>query len=428
MRVVVVGGGVIGVSSAFELALRGHEVELFEAGEALAAQTSFANGGVITPGMCEPWNAPGVWRDLIASFFDSGSPMKLHLDAIPGLATWGLQFLAQSSTRRFTANTQASFALCQYSLQHTTRWVMEHGLACHYRSPATAGGAVATGNMKIFPDRQSSAFSMRLLELLKPLGLQVECLSADAVLEKEPALAAIRHTIECGLYFPADTSGDARLFTRAVGAKLIEAGGRIHFNQRVEALLGDRKRVRGVVVNGQTIEADAVVVAAANASPELLTPYAVRLPIKPVKGYSLTIDISHVDTKPRIPVINQAMHAVLNPLGESLRVAGTAEFTRCGDTTLGKARIDNMKALVRGTYPDIAAQLGDEHIQPWCGFRPMTPDGKPYIGGSGINGLYVNAGHGYLGWTQAVGSALVLADSIESRALAIDGAQFSVNR
>lgn len=428
MRVVVVGGGLTGVSSAFELALRGHEVELFEAGEELAAQTSFANGGVITPGMCEPWNTPGVWRDLIASFFDSGSPMKLHLDAIPGLAMWGLQFLAQSSTRRFNANTRASFALCQYSLEHTTRWVVEHGLACHYRSSATMDSEVPTGNMKIFPDRQSSTFSMQLLELLKPLGLQAERLSADAVLDKEPALAAIRHKIDCGLYFPADTSGDARLFTRAVGAKLLDAGGRVHLNQRVEALLGDSKQVRGVVVNGQPVEADAVVVAAANASPELLAPLALHLPIKPVKGYSLTIDISHVDSRPRIPVINQAMHAVLNPLGKSLRVAGTAEFTRRQDTSLGRARIDNMKTLVRGTYPDIAAQLGDEHIQPWCGFRPMTPDGKPYMGSSGVKGLYINAGHGYLGWTQAVGSALVLADILESKAPAIDGSLFSVNR
>ncbi len=153
-----------------------------------------------------------------------------------------------------------------------------------------------------------------------------------------------------------------------------------------------------------------------------------RLPIRPVKGYSLTFDVSHIETRPQVAVIDQAMHAAVNPLGTRLRVAGTAEFTRKPEPILSQARVDNLYHLLQSTYPDIAAQVKQEDGLAWCGFRPMSVDGKPLNGTSKVEELYINSGHGYRGWTQATGSAAMLADLIDGKAPAIDPTPYHVRR
>jgi D-amino-acid dehydrogenase len=424
MHIIIVGGGVVGVSSAVELLNRGHTVELFESREGVALETSHANGGVLSPSMSEPWNAPGVWKDLIASFFNPRSPMKLHPSAVPGLAMWGLRFLFQSSPARFCANTKASYALCAYSVEQTNRWVKEWAIDCDYQSSLSGEGA--SGDLKIFQSPKAAEGSIALVEMLKPLGLVSELLTTEQVMEKEPTLAGIKDKIACGLYNRNDAAGDAAQFTQSLVHQLRDRGAKIHLNSPVSTLRGSRQRVDGVNVGTKVYGADAVIVAAASASAMLTGRFGIGLPIRPVKGYSLTIDASHIQLLPKLPVVNHSMHAVVNPLGKRIRIAGTAEFTRKTTNDLPRARVENLMDLFRATYPDIAAQIPLEEAKPWCGFRPMTTDGKPYVGASEVAGLYVNSGHGYLGWTQAVGCARLLSDLIEAKTPEIDPSPYAL--
>ncbi len=426
MHIIVVGGGVVGVSTAFSLLLRGHTVELFEARKAVAEETSHANGGMLTAGMSEPWNAPGVWKDLIASFTDPHSPMKLHASAIPGLAVWGLKFLAESRVKRFESNTKNSYQLCRYSIQKTNAWVKSFDLDCDYRSHCDKSSDVPTGDLKIFESEAAAQSSIAIAETLKPLGLRAMKVDRDQAIELEPALRPIAEKVHCGLYFPDDTSGDAARFTTELAKRFVAQGGTLHTGTPVLSLLRDGTSIEGVATTTGDVSADVVVVAAASASTRLLKPLGVRLPVKPVKGYSLTLDAQGIQGAPRIPVINHAMHAAVNPLGQRIRVAGTAEFTATTKPTLSPARIDNLKLLLESTYPELACQLDYNSAKPWCGFRPMSADGKPFIGSTAQEGLYVNCGHGYLGWTQAAGSAELLADIVEGKAAEIDSAPFSI--
>ena len=429
MRIIVVGGGVIGVSTAWELLRRGHSVELFEARNALALETSHANGGLLSGGMCEPWNAPGVWKDLIASFFNPKSPMKLHLDAVPGMSLWGLRFLAQSTPGRFRANAQASHQLCIASIKHTCEWVRELALDCDFRFRGD-DNEQSYGNIKIFNSEKAAEFSRQLVCMLEHFGSRSEFLDRQGVLDKEPALTPIANNIACGIYYPDDAAGDACAFTRALGARFVENGGTIHLGSSVTRFIQQDRCVKGVRVGDKEYSADATVVCAANDTPDLLREFGLKLPVRPVKGYSITVDVSHLpaQTRPGIAVVNQAMHAVVNPLGNNLRIAGTAEFTRKAEPVLSNARIENLIDLLAATYPDVRARINPERVTPWCGFRPMSVDGRPYIGPARIPGLYVNSGHGYLGWTQACGSAVHLANLVDQRPTELPPDMFSVAR
>lgn len=420
MHINIIGGGIVGISTAWALLARGHTVDVFEANEASGLETSFANGGMLTAGMSEPWNAPGVWRDLLSSLADPHAAMKLNPSAVPGMAMWGLKFLAQSTPNRFRANSIASYQLCAYSVSLTSQLVPDLGLECDYRTG---------GDLKIFPSEDAAAFTKEVADMVRPLGMRMDHLSRDQVLEKEPALASIADRIACGQYYPDDTAGDAHRFTQSLASAVTQAGGTIHYQTPIARPLVRQGKCVGVESqSGQEHLADVTIIAAANMSPTLAGKAGVRLPIRPVKGYSLTFDVSHLDGGPKLAVIDQAMHAAVNPLGSRLRVAGTAEFTRKPDPVLSQARIDNLYQLLQATYPQIAAQLRQEDGQGWCGFRPMSVDGKPFIGSSHVPGLYINSGHGYLGWTQATGSAALLSDLVEGKAPAIDPAPYRVDR
>lgn len=420
MHINIIGGGIVGISTAWALLARGHTVDVFEANDATGLETSFANGGMLTAGMSEPWNAPGVWKDLIKSLADPHAAMKLNPTAVPGMTLWGLKFLAQSTQARFTANTQASYALCAYSVGLTGDLVSELDLACDYRKG---------GDLKIYPTEDSVGFSLEIAAMVQGAGLRMERLSRDEVIAKEPTLAPIADRIACGLYYPDDTAGDAHQFTQSLAGAVQQAGGRVHLKTPIARLMMKNGKCVGVETdNGTAYLADLTVIAAANASPKIAKQAGVRLPIRPVKGYSLTFDVSHVDDRPQLAVIDQAMHAAVNPFGTRLRVAGTAEFTRKPEPVLSQARVDNLYHLLQSTYPEIAAQVRQEDGLAWCGFRPMSVDGKPFIGESGVDGLFINSGHGYLGWTQASGSAAMLADMIDGKPTAIDPTPYRVRR
>jgi D-amino-acid dehydrogenase len=415
---VIVGGGLLGLATAQALLERGEPATVIEAREDVALETSSGNAGMMTPSMGDPWNGPGVHRHLAASLLDPRSPMKLRLRALPSLTTWGVRFLRNSARDRHLAATEANFLLGSYSVQQTRS--LRERLGLNY-------DAADRGTMKVFRDSAAMEQPIVLARHLARLGLQVQELDAAGAVAEEPMLADIRQHIAGALRFPDDAVGDSMKFCQGLRSGLVRAGVDVRVSVRAERLLVDRGIVRGVATDRGEVDADRVIVACGTWSPKLLRSAGVSLPVKPAKGYSLTVDVSGASHRPGIPVVDDAMHAAVAPLGDRLRVAGTAEFAGF-DTTIDRVRVENLAALLRAIYPGLAKNVDFSKAVAWTGLRPMSCDGKPFIGESAVRGLYVNSGHGHLGWTLAVGSGQLLADLVVGRKPAIDPLPFRVDR
>ena len=417
-QVIVIGGGVVGVTTLYELAVDGVPAVLLEAEPTLAAGASHANGGALTPGLADPWNSPGVHKHLFESLFDPRSAMKLRLGAIPGLTFWGLQFLRNATPSRHTHAMKAGFRISTYSLQRTKKLADELGIEYD---------AKASGFLKVFANRQEMEQSIDFCHVLEECGLRWQSLDTDEVLELEPSLAQAADKIACGIFYPDEARGDARAFTIGLAECAVSLGAEIRTSTRVDEIVVSMGRVVGVIAGGERIEGD-VVLAAGAESPSLSRNVGLSLPIKPAKGYSLTLDASvFVDELPGCPVVDQHMHALVTRLGTRLRLAGTAEFAGF-DARIRQERIDNLFMLFERLFPHLAPRVDKSTAMPWTGFRPMSADGMPFIGPGPIDGLWVNTGHGHMGWSMAPGSARLLCDLMQGRQPEIDASPFRVAR
>lgn len=417
-EILIVGAGLAGVSAAWALRRRGHRVTVLDAHGEAAAETSFANAGALTPSEPEPWNAPGVHWQLLRSLPDPHSAMKLRLAPLPGLLPWGLRFLANSTRRRYEAACRANFALARHSLARTQAVRLAEGLDYDM---------LARGTLKICRDPRPLEARARMGELLREQGLRMEILDRAQTLEKEPLLAPVAGEIAGAIFYPDDESGDARAFTRALAAAAQKAGVQFEWNSRVTGLMDRGGHIVGVRTETEEIEVEAVVLATGHMSWKFLQPLGLHLPVRPVKGYSLTLDMTGLNARPCLPVVDEALHAILTPMGERLRIAGTAEFAGL-DRTLREERVENLRRLVRRVYPELAPLLlaGDQRA--WCGFRPMSADGRPFIGETRAQGLWLITGHGHLGWTQAMGSGDLLAALMSGEEPPVDAEAFSARR
>ena len=418
MSTIVVGGGLMGLTTAQVLLERGDPVTVLELLDGVALETSYANGGLLTPSMPEPWNGPGVLGHLASSLFNPRAPMKLRLRAIPSLTGWGLRFLQHSSQRHHDAACAANYELAAYSLAETRAITTRLGLEyCH----------AMQGTLSVFRRRADFEAKESVCRIAGELGMRYRVLGTDEIIALVPALTDIRDQIHNGIHYLDDDHGDARLFCVALAERFRAAGGIITTGVRVTGLVIDRGRVTGVATDRGRMEASRIVIAAGTRSPALLKTVGVRLPVKPVKGYSVTVDASGVDGLPALPVIDDSMHAGITPLGSRLRMVGTAEFTGF-DKRPNPVRTDNLYEQLVRMMPAIAAQVDRSTAEPWAGLRPVSYDGKPFIDACGPEGLWVNSGHGPLGWTMAMGSALLLADRIEGRTPAVRPGPFALDR
>lgn len=418
-KTLIIGGGLAGVSSLYELTSRGEQALLLEAGSAIAGETSFANGGMLTPSQADPWNSPGVGRLLLASLADPHSAMKIRLRALPGLIPWGLAFLRHSAPARHKAAMLANYALARLSVERTRALTADLGLRY---------GQSDLGTLKIFDAGPAADATIQRARSLADQGLQIDVLTRQQVLDKEPMLSQARTSIAGGLYFPQDGTGDAHAFTQALAEKAVQAGGEIRLNSPVVGIVAQQGRVKGVTLaSGEGLTADRVVVAAASASASLVKRLGVRLPVKPAKGYSLTFDMTGHNARPGLPVIDDSLHACAVPLGDRLRLVGTAEFAG-QDRQLRPERLDMLSGLLSRLYPDLATKLNTDTAQPWCGLRPMSADGRPFIGPAGPEGLWINTGQGHLGWTMASGSAKLMVDLMHGHRPSVDPMPFRADR
>lgn len=420
MHVIVIGAGLAGLSVAWYLCEAGARVTVLERNASPGTETSFANGGLLHPSMVEPWNSPGVLRFLLRNIGRADSPMLLRLRVLPSLLGWGVRFIRASGADCFLANTRKNLVLARYSIELMKELRDAAGLKYD---------AYARGSLQVFRNDEIARSTIEWVRQLADYGLDYRLQSVEELVALEPALAPIAASLVGAIHYPRDEGGDAHLFCREMAARLQARDVAIRYEVGCQRLLREG-RDEAVVVDslGQRLQADAVVLAAGSISPVLAKHVGLALPIRPVKGYSITMPRTGESLAPHIPVTDPVLHIGVVPVGEDrIRLAGTAEFAGY-DRTIEPARIDNLFQLLKRIYPRYASKLGAGDITPWAGLRPMSADGVPLLGRTRVRNLFLNTGHGQLGWTLAAGSGRLVADQILNRKPEIDPAPYALAR
>lgn len=415
MHVLVVGAGVVGLATARALAREGRRVTVLDAEPAVAQGASAANGGQLSYSYVAPFAAPGVWWKVPGWLADRDGPLRLSPSPDPHQWRWMLGFLA-ACTRARMDETTARLLLLSLLSRELTREAAARGGADFAFAPA--GKLVLQGSAAALEGaRRQMALQARLG------GGAQEVLDRDACLALEPALAAIAHRIAGGIHTPGEDAGDCRLFCEALAAGFGRGNPDVtlRLGLGVRQLIRAEGRMRGALTRSGAIEADAVVVAAGMGARALLRPLGWDPPLTPIKGYSLTLPVLRDDRAPRVSVTDSARKLVYARLGASLRVAGMADLMG-EDPRLHEARLSALIRQARAAFPE--AGDWDGPLAPWTGLRPATPSGLPILGRTPLApNLFVNIGHGSLGWTLAMGSAAVLAAEVAGRAppIPLDG-------
>lgn len=419
MKVVVLGGGVIGVSTAWALARLGAEVTLVERQSDVAMETSFANAGQVSPGYSTPWAAPGIPLKALRWLFQPHAPLAIRPDGSLFQWRWMAAMLANCTASRYAVNKERMMRLSEYSRDCLRAWRAETGIAYNERSG---------GTLQLFRNQAQLDAAARDVAVLQDCGVPFELLDAAGVARVEPALAHASAPIAGGLRLPNDETGDCHRFTRQLAERARALGVQLRTGCTVQSLQHDGRRITGVQLldaagEAQTLRADRYVLAAGSYSRELLLPLGLDIPVYPVKGYSLTIPLHDASLAPLSTVLDETYKIALTRLGDRLRVGGMAELAGF-DLRLNPRRRATLEKVTRDLFP-----AGDRaQAQFWTGLRPMTPDGTPLVGATPLENLYLNTGHGTLGWTMACGSAQLLADLISGRQPAIRTEGFDMGR
>ncbi|MDP2793959.1 MAG: D-amino acid dehydrogenase [Sulfurisoma sp.] len=417
MRVVVLGAGLVGVASAWYLAEAGHEVTVIDRQPAAAQETSFANGGQISTSHAEPWANPGAPLKILKWLGREDSPLLWRLRADPAQWAWGLRFLGQCRPARTRANIVAILAL---ALDSRTRLkALRRELDLHYDE-------LERGILHVYTDSREFAAAIPQAALMREFGCERDVKSATECLEIEPALRESSVAIVGGTYTAGDESGDACQFVQRLAERCAARGVTFRYGSTVERLDQAGDRVAGVyLAGGERIVADAYVVALGSYSPLLLRPLGIAIPVYPAKGYSITVPLDEGSIAPSVSLTDDGAKLVFSRLGSRLRVAGTAEFTGY-DTSINAVRCAAIARRAFALFPRARPHESRDGVVEWAGLRPATPGNVPLVGCTRIPNLFVNTGHGTLGWTMACGTGALLADLLTGKQPAIDPAPYSV--
>jgi D-amino-acid dehydrogenase len=416
MRVVVLGSGVIGVTSAFYLARAGHEVVVIEREQGPALETSFANAGQISPGYAAPWAAPGVPLKAVKWMFQKHAPLAIRPDDEDKQfqLQWMWQMLQNCTAERYAINKNRMVRLAEYSRDCLKALRAETAIQYEGR---------AGGTLQVFRTQQQFDGAAKDIAVLKEANVPYELLTRNQLAQAEPALAATSHKLTGGLRLPGDETGDCQLFTTRLAALAEQEGVAFRYNTQVDGLVVEGGKVVGVRHGAKLIHADAFVVAFGSYSTNFLSGL-VTIPVYPLKGYSITSPILDESRAPVSTVLDETYKIAITRFDKRIRVGGMAEIVGF-DKRLREARRETLEMCVNDLFPG----GGDTSKATfWTGLRPMTPDGTPIVGHTAMPNLYLNTGHGTLGWTMSCGSAQLLADLISGKRPAIQCDDLNVFR
>ena len=405
MRVVVLGSGVVGVTSAWYLRQQGHEVTVIDREPDAALETSAANAGQISPGYAAPWAAPGVPLKAIKWMFQRHAPLAISLDGSGFQLKWMWQMLRNCDTRHYMENKGRMVRLAEYSRDCLKALRASTGIAYEGRQG---------GTLQLFRTEQQYENAAKDIAVLEDAGVPYQLLESHRLAEVEPALADVAHKLTGGLQLPNDETGDCQLFTQRLARMAAEAGVVFRYNTPVDRLLYEGNQIYGVQCGAEVVKADAYVMAFGSYSTAMLKGI-VDIPVYPLKGYSLTIPIAEESGAPMSTVLDETYKIAITRFDSRIRVGGMAEIVGF-NTALLQPRRETLEMVVRDLYPR------GGHVEQatfWTGLRPMTPDGTPIVGRTPYKNLWLNTGHGTLGWTMACGSGQLISDLISGRTPAI---------
>ena len=407
MKVLVLGGGVIGVSTAWYLAQDGHEVELVDRQAGPALETSFGNAGEISPGYSAPWAGPGVPIKAIKWMLMRHSPLVIWPLLDPAMWRWGAMMLANCTARAYALNKSRMVPIAEYSRDCMKLLRADTGIAYDDR---------AQGTLQLFRNQAQLDGIASDVEVLKQYGVPFEVLDRDGFCAVEPALRTTQHKFVGALRLPNDETGDCFKFSNRLAEMAAARGVKLRWNTRIEGLQVGGGRITGVFTDAGVLQADKVVLALGSHSPKLLKPVGIHIPVYPVKGYSITVPITDPAGAPESTIMDETHKVAVTRLGDRIRVGGTAELAGYS-LNLREPRRGTLEHVVTDLFPN----GGDvSKASFWCGLRPMTPDGTPIIGATPVQDLLLATGHGTLGWTMAAGTGRVIADLVAGRTPDID--------
>ncbi|MBB3103096.1 D-amino acid dehydrogenase [Azomonas macrocytogenes] len=397
MRVLILGSGVIGTTSAYYLARAGFEVVVVDRQPGPALETSFANAGQVSPGYASPWAAPGVPLKAIKWLLQDHAPLAIKLTGDLRQYWWMAQMLRNCTAARYAINKERMVRLSEYSRDCLDELRVETGIAYEGRQ---------LGTTQLFRTQQQLDAAAKDIAVLERSGVPYELLDREGIARVEPALAQVTHKLSGALRLPNDQTGDCQLFTSHLAEMAARLGVEFRFERNVQRLERDGDRLKGVMIDGQLETADYYVLAMGSYSPLLLEALDLRAPIYPLKGYSLTVPITDPAMAPVSTILDETYKVAITRFDQRIRVGGMAEIAGY-DLSLNPKRRATLEMIVNDLYPQGGA-LGEAEF--WTGLRPNTPDGTPLIGATPYRNLYLNTGHGTLGWTMACGSGRLLAD------------------
>ncbi len=417
MKVLVLGAGVIGVTTAYYLNEAGHDVTVVDRQVGPGLETSFGNAGEISPGYASPWAGPGVPTKAIKWLLMRHGPLVARPRMEMAMWVWLARMLRNCTSARYALNKARMVPLAEYSRDCLRALRQSTGIAYDERSQ---------GTLQLFRTQAQLDGTGKDVEVLKQFGVPFELLDAAGCVRAEPALARVTGKFRGGLRLPDDETGDCRLFTERLAAICRQRGVRFRFGADFNKLYRGKTdtEIGSARVSGAKLKADAYVMALGSYSARWMEKRGISIPVYPVKGYSLTLPIANADAAPVSTIMDETYKVAITRLGDRVRVGGTAEISGY-DLTLHESRRDTLEHSVRDLFPD----AGDPTAATfWCGLRPMTPDGPPIVGPTRYRNLFVNTGHGTLGWTMACGSAKVLADMMSGKAPDIDVSALGIGR
>lgn len=415
MRVLVLGSGVIGVSSAWYLARAGFDVTVVDREAGPGRETSFANAGQISPGYASPWAASGVPLKALKWLFTTHSPLVIKPGLDPRQYLWLLRLLRNCTAHRYAINKARMVRLARYSTACLDDLREELGLDYEGRR---------LGTVQLFRTQSQLDAADHDIAVLQHYGVPFELLDRAGIVKAEPALADVVDQFTGALRLPDDQTGDCALFTRRLAERAKAAGVEFRFNRTVEALEASGDRIAGARINGKIERADRYVLALGSYTPRLLAPLGIHLPVYPLKGYSLTVPITDPAMAPCSTVLDETYKVAVTRFDRRIRIGGTAEL--CGfDLSKPARRRATLEKVLAELYPRGGDSSRGEF---WTGLRPATPDGTPVVGGTRFQNLYLNTGHGTLGWTMACGSGRYLADVMAGAMPQISGEGLDISR